>query len=94
MTVINRQVTCSDTTAQRIVGADNMPHDVVLHNATKSSNEYIYIGGSSATAGTSTGMHIDPGQTVSFTLRPEDEIWATSDPDGLIVQVMDIRRND
>lgn len=94
MAILNRNVVCSDTTAQRIVGADNMPHDVVLHNATKSSNEYIYIAGSSAAAGTAHGLHMDPGQTIYFTLQPEDEIWATSDPNGLVVQVMDIRKND
>lgn len=94
MAIINRNVTCSNTTAKRIVGADNMPHDVILHNSTKSSNEYIYIGGSSAVAGTANGLHIDPGQTIYLTLQPDDEVWATSDPNGLIVQVMDIRKND
>ncbi len=94
MPIINRKVTCSNTTAQRIVGADNMPHYVVLHNATKSSNEYIYVGGGSATAGTSDGFHIDPGGTLYLELGPDDEIWATSDPNGLVVQVMDIRRAD
>ena len=94
MALINRNVTCSDTTAQRIVGADNMPHRAVLHNATKSSNEYIWIGGSSAVAGTADGMHIDPGQTIYVDLAPNDELWATSDPDGLEVQVLDMRRND
>jgi hypothetical protein len=94
MPILNRNVTCSDTTAQRIVGADNMPHRAILHNATKSSNEYIYIGGSSATAGTADGMHIDPGQTIYVDLAPNDEVWATSDPDGLDVLVFDMRRND
>jgi len=94
MALVNRNVTCSDTTAQRIVGADNMPHRAVLHNATKSSNEYIWIGGSSAVAGTADGMHIDPGQTIYVDFAPNDELWATSTPDGLIVQVLDMRRND
>ena len=94
MPLVSIMVVCSDTTAQRIVGADNMPHRAVLHNATKSSNEYIYIGGSSATAGTANGMHIDPGQTLYVDLAPNDELWATSDPDGLEVQVLDMRRND
>jgi hypothetical protein len=95
MALVSRQVTCSDTVAKRIVGADNMPHRAVLHNATKSSNEYIYIAGGSAQAfRTVAGMHIDPGQTIYVDLAPNDELWATSDPDELIVHVLDMRRND
>lgn len=95
MAIVTRQVTCSDTTAQRIVGADNMPHKVILHNATKSSNQYIWIAGGSAQAfATVASMHIDPGQTIYLDLAPEDEVWATSVPDGLIVQVFDQRQND
>jgi hypothetical protein len=95
MALVSRQVTCSDTVAKRIVGADNMPHRAVLHNATKSSNEYIYIaGGSAASFSTVAGMHIDPGQTIYVDLAPNDELWATSDPDELVVQVLDMRRND
>ena len=95
MALVSRQVTCSDTVAQRIVGSDNMPHRAILHNATKSSNEYIYIAGGSAQAfSTVAGMHIDPGQTIYVDLAPNDELWATSDPDELIVQVLDMRRND
>ena len=94
MALVNRNVTCSETVAQRIVGSDNMPHRAVLHNATKSSNEYVWIGGSSAVAGTADGMHIDPGQTIYVDLAPNDELWATSTPDGLVVQVLDMRRND
>jgi hypothetical protein len=95
MALISGAVTLSDTTAQRIVGSDNMPHRAILHNATKSSNEYIYIAGSSAAAfATALGMHIDPGQTIYVDLDPNDELWATSDPDELVVQVLDMRRND
>jgi len=93
MPIRNALITLSDTTPTQIVGADNMPHDVILHNMTKSSNEYIFITGSSATAGTST-IHMDPGQTLYMTLQPDDEIWAVSDPDGLEVGVLDIRKND
>jgi len=94
MAIINRQVVCSDTTPAQLVGADNMPHDVIIHNATKSSNEYIWIAGSSATAGTGTGMHIDQADTIYLTLQPNDEIWAISTPNGLVAHVMDIRKND
>ena len=94
MAIMNRQVTLSDTVAKQIVGADNMPHDVILHNSSKSSNNYIWIAGSSATAGTGTAMHIDDSDTIYLNLQPDDELWAISTPSGLIVHVTDIRKND
>lgn len=94
MAIVNRQVTLSDTVAKQIVGADNMPHDVILHNSSKSSNNYIWIAGGSATAGTANGMHIDDSDTIYMTLQPDDELWAISTPSGLIVHVTDIRKND
>jgi hypothetical protein len=92
MPIITRQATLSDTTATEIVGHDNMPHDVILHNMTKSSNEYIHYGGSDVSLTNS--PHIDPGETIQFTLRPGDRLYAMSDPDGLVVGVMDIRKPD
>lgn len=94
MPIINRHVTCSNTVSKQIVGADNMPHDVILHNQTKSSNEYIWVAGGSATAGTAHGLQIDPGDTIYMTLQPNDELWARSTPNGLIVDVIDIRKED
>ena len=91
MTLVNRQVTLG-TAAVEIVGHDNMPHDVILHNMTKSSNEYIFYGGPDIT--TTNAPHIDPGETIQFTLRPGDRLYALSDPDGLVVGVLDIRKND
>lgn len=92
MAIENRLVTCG-TVATQVVGADNMPHEVHLHNMTKSSNEYIFIGGSSAVS-TANTLHLDPGESITLNLRPDDEIWAVSDPDGLELGVLDIRRND
>ena len=94
MAIRNAQVTLSNTVATQIVGADNMPHDVILHNSSKSSNNYVWIAGSSATAGTATAMHIDDSDTIYMSLQPDDELWAISTPSGLIVHVTDIRKND
>jgi hypothetical protein len=91
MTVIHRQVTLG-TAATEIVGHDNMPHDVILHNMTKSSNHYIFFG--DANVSTTNAPHIDPGETIQFTLGPDDRLFAVSDPAGLVVGVMDIRKND
>jgi len=91
MPLVTRQVTLG-TAATEIVGHDNMPHDVILHNMTKSSNEYIFYGGPDIT--TSNAPHIDPGETIQFTLRAGDRLYALSDPSGLVVGVMDIRKQD
>lgn len=93
MPIISALVTLSNVTPTEIVGHDNMPHDVILHNHTKSSNEYIYIGGSTAVS-TTNSMHIDPGQTIYLTLQPGDRLFAVSDPNGLKVGVTDIRKTD
>lgn len=90
MPISSALITLSDTTATRIVENHNQPHDVILHNHTKSSNEYIYVGTSSVT--TTNAMHIDPGQTIYLKLPPGDDLWAVSDPDGLEVGVTDIRK--
>ena len=91
MAIVTRQATLG-TAATEIVGHDNMPHDVILHNMTKSSNSYIFYGGSAVS--TTNAPHIDPGETIQFTLGPEDRLFAVSDPAGLVVGVMDIRKND
>jgi hypothetical protein len=92
MPISTSAITLSNTTATLIVGADNMPHQVTLHNMTKSSNQYIHVGPSDMTLADS--IHIDPGQTIQITLRPGDELYGMSDPNGLEVGVLDIQNND
>ena len=87
MPVINDRVTLG-TAAQLIVPNSNMPQEVHLHNMTKSSNEYIYVGGSNV--GTANAIHIDPGKDLALTLRPGDELYALSDPSGLDVGILRI----
>lgn len=94
MAVTSYEVTLSNVTPTIVARQHNMPHDVVLHNMTKSSNEYVYIAGSSAEASLTNNIHIDPGQTIYVTLRPGDELWGLSDPNGLNVGVLDVRKND
>lgn len=79
-------------TAIQIVPADNMAQEVTIHNMTKSSNEYIHIGGPDVTVNNS--IHIDPGQTISLTIRPSDSIWAVSNPGGLEVGVFRVLKRD
>lgn len=81
------------TASIQVLAPDNMPHQVVLHNMTKSSNEYIFIGPDSSTT-TTNATHIDPGETIYLTLMPGDELWACSDPSGLVLGVADVQKAD
>jgi hypothetical protein len=91
MPIVHSQVTLG-TAAVEIVGHDNMPHHVILHNMTKSNNQYIFFGGSAVS--TTNAPHIDPGETIQFDLGPGDRLFAVSDPAGLVVGVLDIRQVD
>lgn len=92
MPILNSRVTLSNVTATEIVGHDNMPHQVTLHNLTKSNNQFIHLGNADMTLLNSS--HIDPGETLTITLGPGDRLFAMSDPNGLVVGVLDIRKAD
>jgi len=92
MPITQRVVTLSNTVPTEIVGHDNMPHEVTLHNMSKSSNNFVHLGNASMTL-TDT-LHMDPMDTLTITLRPGDRLYAMSDPDGVKVGVLDIRKND
>jgi hypothetical protein len=66
------------TTAISIFGKRTNPIQLVLHNGVKSSNEFIWLGGSSAVT-TSTGAHLDNAGTYYITLNPGNELWAITD---------------
>jgi hypothetical protein len=81
------------TAAVQVVAPDNMPHELTLHNASKSSNNYIYLGPNSSIT-TTNSFHMDNAQTISLTLQPGDELWALSDPTGLKLHIADVRKAD
>jgi hypothetical protein len=78
------------TAAVKIVPSFSQPQNVVLHNMTKSSNEYIFVGGSAVA--TDNSIHIDPGENLYLTLPPGDDLWAVSDPAGLEVGIFATRK--
>lgn len=84
-------ITLTDT-AQLVTTNDNMVQEIHLHNHTKSSNEYIYIGGPDVTINNS--IHLDPGESKVIRLRPGDELYALSDPSGLKLGVLQIQNRD
>jgi heme/copper-type cytochrome/quinol oxidase subunit 2 len=81
--------TLSNTTPTLIVSKSVNPQEVTVHNMTKSSNQYIHIGPSTVT--TTNSIHIDPGETLTINLASNDDLWAVSDPTGLVVGVLAVR---
>lgn len=66
------------TAAVRVLEPAMKAREVILHNANKSSNEYIWFGGGSAVT-TSTGAHLDNSDTYQIILQPSNELWAITD---------------
>lgn len=89
MPIYNANITLG-TAASLIVPAYHNAQRVFLHNMTKSSNEYIHVGGPAITSANS--IHIDPGEDMVIDLPAGDELWALSDPDGLEVGILAVRR--
>jgi hypothetical protein len=62
------------------LSSQSNPTQVILHNANKQSNNYIWFGGLSAVT-TSTGIHLDNADDYQFVLQPGNELWAISNSD-------------
>jgi hypothetical protein len=91
MPVVSQRFTLSNTAVTRVVTATTQPQLVQLHNASKSSNNFIMIGGSNVT--TANGYHIDNAESIQITLMPNDELYAVSDPNGLELHVLAVKQN-
>lgn len=89
MPIVNNNIALG-TVPSLIVPSYHNAQTVHLHNMTKSSNEYIYVGGSAITVNNS--IHIDPGEDLVIDLPPGDELYALSDPSGLEVGLLVVRR--
>jgi hypothetical protein len=88
--ITNALFTLSNTVRQQVVSPSTMPQEVHLHNANKSSNQYIYVGNESVTL--SNSIHLDPGESKVLQLMPNDSLHALSDPNGLLLGVLTIRQ--
>lgn len=89
--IVNAVFTLSNTTPTKIVEASTLPQEVHLHNMTKSSNEFIHIGGSGVTLANS--IHLDPGESKVINLKGGQDLYAMSDPNGLVLGVLTIRQD-
>lgn len=92
MPILNNAITLSNTTAISIVVPDNQRQIVHLHNMEKGSTKYIHIGGPDITLTNS--IHLDPGESIKMEVPPGDTVWALSDPNGLVVGVLQVQNRD
>lgn len=91
MPVVSQRYTLSNTTPVKVVSGTTQPQLVQLHNGTKSSNEYVIVGGTDVT--TTNGYHIDSAESIQITLGPGDDLYAVSDPNGLVLHVLAVKQN-
>lgn len=77
--------TVGTATAVKVVPADPMEQNALIHN-NSTGEAVIYIGGSDAVT-TNTGTLITAEERISVDLGAGDELWAISDTDGINVRV-------
>lgn len=78
-------------TSVMVVPPSTQPQEVHLHNQNKSSNQFIYLG--NANVSTTNSMHIDPAESITLTLMPSQSLFAVSEPVGLKLGVLAIRKD-
>jgi hypothetical protein len=75
------------TASVQILQPQSNPTQVILHNANKQSNRFIWFGGS-ADVTTTTGAHIDNSDTYQLVLQPGNSLWAISDDSDRALHVL------
>jgi hypothetical protein len=90
MTIYSAQHTLG-TAASLIVPPSTQPQEVHLHNMTKSGNSYVHVGNVDITLNNS--IHIDPGDNMTINLMPSQSLYGISDPSGLKVGVLAVRKD-
>jgi hypothetical protein len=91
MPIEHRQVTVG-TAVVEIVGHDNQPHEVHVHNNNNDNAHILFLGGSAVS--TATGFRLGPNETSTMNLGPEDRLFAVSNHTATVASVLDIRKQD
>jgi hypothetical protein len=89
--ITNAAFTLGTAVAVQVVTPSTLPQEVHLHNSTKSSNSFVFVGSSSVSI--ANGLHLDPSESKVMQLMPGDDLWAVSNPAGLVLQVLTVRQN-
>ena len=77
--------------ATKVCAADSMPQTIWVHNAEHAQSDEVFIGNAGVTV--NNGMHIHSDETLKIDLDPGTDLWAISDTEGSILQVMCIKQD-
>ena len=83
--------TVGTATAVKVVAADAMEQNALIHN-NSTGDAVIYIGGNDQVT-TNTGTLIEAEERISIDLGGGDELWAISDTDGINVRVFRVTQD-
>ena len=78
MSIFAARYTLNAATATKIVPAQAMAQQVVVHNHDHGGNDDVYIGGASLSTALN-GLHVPDTDTVEVVLYPGDELFAIAD---------------
>ena len=92
MPILNAHYTVPVDTRVLIASADNMPQDVIVHEADRSESTVLVIGNETVTG--ANGLHLHSAETIHLTLRPNDKLYAYSTQGAPTVHVLQIQKND
>lgn len=84
---LNTQQFTIGTAVTQIFSPSAKPRQIILHNANKSSNTFIWFGGN-ADVTTSTGAHLDDADDYQLVLQPGNALYAISDGSSRALHVL------
>ena len=91
MPITQAHYTLGTAIPTKIVPAQSIPQKVFVHNAEHAQSDEVFIG--NAAVSTANGLHIHSDETLKIDLDPGSDLWAISDTEGSILQVMCIKQD-
>ena len=79
------------TTATEIIGSDNMPQDVLIHN--NSTGDAIVYLGEDDTVTSSTGTVLVAEERIAMELMPGDALFAIGSTADIDLRILQIQKN-
>ena len=91
MPIDTNSFTVGTATAVKVVPADWMEQNALIHN-NSTGEAVVYIGGDDSVS-TSDGTLVEPEERISVDLGAGDEVWAIADADGINVRVFRVTQD-